>query len=147
MLLLNPSNLTPVALKCIQKYFLAVNAKTKKLELKEFKNAQLYYDLGFYKSAGVAFSVLMDDFPDSDQSDEYALNSIKSYYRYAELSIPDKQQERFEKVILDADDFQQRFPDSKLLADVNNYKTQSENFLKKIQNQNNEQQIKTTTQR
>jgi outer membrane protein assembly factor BamD len=119
----------------------------KKLELKEYKNAQLYYDLGFYKAAGVAFSVLMDDFPDSEQSDEYALNSIKSYYRYAEMSILDKQQERFEKVVSDVEDFQQRFPDSKLLTDANNYKTQSENFLRKIQNQNNEQQIKTTTQR
>jgi outer membrane protein assembly factor BamD len=119
----------------------------KKLELKEYKNAQLYYDLGFYKAAGVAFSVLMDDFPDSEQSDEYALNSIKSYYRYAEMSIVDKQQERFEKVVSDVDDFQQRFPDSKLLTDANNYKTQSENFLRKIQNKNNEQQIKTTTQR
>src|SRR6185295_13844714 len=96
----------------------------KKLELKEYKNAQLYYDLGFFKAAGVAFSVLMDDFPDSEQSDEYSLNSIKSYYRYAELSIVDKQQERFEKVISDVEDFQQRFPDSKLLADANNYKAQ-----------------------
>lgn len=119
----------------------------KKLELKEYKNAQLYYDLGFFKAAGVAFSVLMDDFPDSEQSDEYSLNSIKSYYRYAELSIVDKQQERFEKVISDVEDFQQRFPDSKLLADANNYKAQSENFLRKKQNQNNEQQTKTTTKR
>ena len=55
--------------------------------------------LGFYKSAGVAFSVLIDDFPDSDNSDAYALSSIKSYYRYAEMSIIDKQEERFEKVV------------------------------------------------
>ncbi|HEY2726125.1 MAG TPA: outer membrane protein assembly factor BamD [Parafilimonas sp.] len=118
----------------------------KKLELKEFNNAQLYFDLGFYQSAGVAFSVLIDDFPDSDNSDAYALNSIKSYYRYAELSIINKQEERFQKVVNDVNDFEQRFPGSKLLADADNYKTQAENNLKKLQTQNNEQ-TKATTQR
>ena len=118
----------------------------KKLELKEYKNAQLYYDLGFYQSAGVAFSVLIDDFPDSDQGDQYALSSIKSYFKYAQLSVVDKQEQRFDKVISDVTDFQQRFPESKLLAEANDYKTQSENYLKKIQNQNNEQ-TKATTQR
>jgi outer membrane protein assembly factor BamD len=118
----------------------------RKLELKEFNNAQLYYDLGLFKAAGVAFSVLIDDFPDSDKSDAYALSSIKSYYRYAELSVVDKQEERFEKVIKDVNDFEERFPDSKLLTDVTEYKTQSENNLKKLQTQNNEQ-TKATTQR
>jgi outer membrane protein assembly factor BamD len=118
----------------------------KKLELKEFNNAQLYYNLGYYKSAGVAFSVLIDDFPDSDNSDSYALNSIKSYYKYAEMSVVDKQPERFEKVVNDVNDFEQRFPSSKLLTDVDGYKTHAENNLKKLQTQNNEQ-IKATTQR
>jgi outer membrane protein assembly factor BamD len=119
----------------------------KKLELKEYKNAQLYYNLGYYESAGVAFSILLDDFPDSDKGDEYALNSIKSYYKYAELSVATKQEERFDKVIADVADFQQRFPQSKFLEEANTYKTQSEDYLKKIQNQNNNEQTKATTQR
>ena len=60
--------------------------------------------------------------------------------------LPDKQEERFDKVIADVTDFQQRFPESKLIERGKNYKTQSENYLKKLQNQNNEQ-TKTTTQR
>jgi len=123
-----------------------IDACRKKLELKEFNNAKLYYDLGYYKAAGVAFSVLMDDFPDSDQSDEYALSSIRAYYRYAEMSVAEKQPERFEKVINDANDFEQRFPASTLLPDVANYKSQSENSIKKLQIQNNEQ-TQATTQR
>ncbi len=86
----------------------------RKLELKEFNNAQLYYNLGFFQSAGVAFSVLIDDFPDSENGDMYALSSIKSYYRYAEMSIIGREEERFQKVINDVNDFQQRFPSSKL---------------------------------
>ena len=107
-----------------------------KLELKEFNNAKLYYDLGYFKAAGVAFSILIDDFPDSESSDNYALNSIKSYYRYAEMSVVDRQEERYHKVISDANDFEQRFPQSKLLVDVTNYKTLSEDNIKKIQTQN-----------
>jgi outer membrane protein assembly factor BamD len=117
-----------------------------KLEQKEFNNAKLYYDLGYYKAAGVAFSILIDDFPDSDKSDSYALNSIKAYYRYAEMSVPDRQEERFERVVKDVNDFEQRFPESKLLVDAANFKTQSENYLKKLQTQDNEQ-TKETTQR
>ena len=117
-----------------------------KLENKEYKNAQLYYNLGYFKSAGVAFAVLIDDFPDSEKGDEYALSSIKAYYKYAEMSIPTKQEERFDKVINDVQDFQQRFPQSKLNEEANNYKILSENNLKKIQTPNNEQ-TKATTQR
>lgn len=123
-----------------------IDACRKKLEIKEYNNAQLYYDLGFFKSAGVAFAVLIDDFPDSESGDVYALSSIKSYYRYAENSVIDKQEERFEKVVANANDFQQRFPTSKLTDQVMTYKTQSENNLKKFQNNNNEQ-TKATTQR
>jgi outer membrane protein assembly factor BamD len=115
-----------------------------KLELKEFNNAKLYYDLGYFKSAGVAFAVLIDDFPDSESGDLYAISSIKSYYRYAEMSIADRQEERFQKVIADVNDFEQRFPNSKLLADARNYKTLSENNLKKLQIQTNEQTSQTT---
>jgi outer membrane protein assembly factor BamD len=116
----------------------------RKLELKEFNNAQLYYNLGYFKAAGVAFSVLIDDFPDSENSDMYALNSIKSYYRYAEMSILDKEEERFEKVINDVNDFEQRFPSSKLLEEVITYKTRAETSLKKLQTQNNEQTMAST---
>ena len=124
-----------------------IDACRKKLELKEYNNAQLYYDLGYYKSAGVAFSVLIDDFPDSDNGDLYALSSIKSYYRYAEMSVVDKQGERYEKVVADANDFEQRFPNSKLIEQVTTYKTDSENNLKKLQTQNNNEQTQATTQR
>ncbi|MFT4153037.1 outer membrane protein assembly factor BamD [Parafilimonas sp.] len=117
-----------------------------KLELKEFNNAKLYYDLGYFKAAGVAFSVLIDDYPDSDNSDSYALSSIKAYYKYAELSVIDKQEERYQKVVADVNDFEQRFPQSKLLTDAVSYRTLAENNLKKLQTKNNEQ-TKETTQR
>ncbi len=114
-----------------------------KLETKESKSAQLYYDLGYYKAAAINFATLMDNFPDSDKSEQYKLNVIKAYFKYAEMSVEEKQIERFEKVLTECDDFNERFPDSKLKQDVSKYKTQSSNLLNKVKNE----QAKKTNER
>jgi outer membrane protein assembly factor BamD len=114
-----------------------------KLESKEYKSAQLYFDLAYFKAAAVAFASLIDDYPDSDKSDEYKLASIKSYYKYAEMSVAEKQEERYEKVIAECADFNERFPNSKLSTEVSSYKTLSENNIKNLKNE----QTKETSKR
>ncbi|HEY6976504.1 MAG TPA: outer membrane protein assembly factor BamD [Chitinophagaceae bacterium] len=114
-----------------------------KLEAKEFKSAQLYYNLAYYKAAAVAFASLIDDYPDSDKSDEYKLASIRSYFKYAEMSVVEKQEERYGKVIAECADFNDRFPNSKLSTEVNNYKTLSETNIKNLKNE----QTKETSKR
>ncbi len=109
-----------------------IDACREKLELKEFKSADLYYNLGFYKAAAVAFNSLLEDFPDSKHGDEYKLIIIKSDYKYAELSYEIKQKERFEKVISEYSDFKERYPDSKLINDAKEYNTLAQNFLNNI---------------
>jgi len=106
-----------------------------KLELKEFKSAQLYYDMGGYnyRAAAIAFTTLIDDYPDSEKSDEYKLMAIKSYYRFAQMSVVDKQLERYEKVITECSDFNDRFSNSKLASEVSEYKTLSETNIKNLQ--------------
>jgi len=103
-----------------------------KLELKEFKSAELYYNLGFYKAAAIAFANVSDNFPDSKKADEYKLLTIKAYYKYAEMSYEEKQKERFEKVLTEVSDFSERFTDSKFLEEVNKFKTQTNNSLKNL---------------
>lgn len=107
----------------------------KKLELKEEKAARLYYDLGYYKAAAVAFSTLCDNYPDAENADQYKLSEIKAYYKYAEMSITEKQTERYQKVIDACDDFEMRYPDSNLKTDVTGYKTNSQNKINKIANE------------
>ncbi|MBX2930609.1 MAG: outer membrane protein assembly factor BamD [Chitinophagaceae bacterium] len=111
-----------------------------KLELKDFKSAELYYNLGFYKAAAISYSSVSENFPDSKRADEYKFLVIKSYYKYAEMSIPSKQEERFEKVLTECADFTERFQDSKYLKESERYKNLSTNFIKKIKNE----QIKKT---
>jgi len=101
-----------------------------KLEVKDFKSAELYYNLGFYKAAAIAFTALIDNYPDSNKGDEYKLMVIKSYYRYANNSIEEKQVERYDKVASECIDFIDRFPQSKLAKTVEYYRTESLNNIK-----------------
>jgi outer membrane protein assembly factor BamD len=110
-----------------------------KMEQKEYSNAQLYFDLGQFRAAGVSFSTLLDEYPESTKADEYQLMVIKSYFRYAELSVEEKQVERFEKVINECHEFEDRFPDSKLRKDADSFLNQSQTNLKKYNNE----QVKT----
>ena len=111
-----------------------------KLEIKEFKGAKLYFDMGQYRAAGVAFTALLNGYPESHKADEYKLMIIKSYYQFAELSIEDKKTERFEKVIDECQDFADRFPDSKLRKDAENYLNLSQTNIKNLKNE----QVKTS---
>jgi len=110
-----------------------------KLEVKEMRSAQLYFDMGQFRAAGVAYSTLLDNFPESARADEYKLMIIKSYYRFAEMSIEDKKNERFEQVVTQCNEFTDRFPDSKLRKEVDDFLNLSQ---KKIKASTNEQ-IKT----
>ena len=103
-----------------------------KLESKEFNAANLYFNLGYFKAAMVAFNSLMEDYPDSKYSDGYKLMIIKAAYKYAEMSYEVKQKERFEKVISEYSEFKERYPDSKLLNSATEYNNLALNFLNNI---------------
>ena len=102
-----------------------------KLEEKERLAAQLYYNLGQFRAAGVSYTTLLNNFPDSEKGDEYKLMVIKSYFKFAELSVDEKKVERYEQVIAECNDFIDRFPDSKLVKDVERYISLTNNNIKK----------------
>lgn len=97
----------------------------KKLETKEFKAAQLYFNMGQFKAAAIAFTSLINNYPDSPESEGYKLMIIKAYYKYANLSIEEKREERYAKVVTEVQDFQDRYPESKLLKEAERYLTLS----------------------
>jgi outer membrane protein assembly factor BamD len=106
-----------------------------KLELKDFNNAQLYFNLGQYKAAVIVFNQLMNTYPDSEKSDQYKLFVIKSDYLYASLSVQEKMEDRYLQVITDCNDFTDRFPDSKLTKEVQNYLSTSQTNIKSLKNE------------
>ena len=111
-----------------------------KLEIKDYKSAKLYFDMGQFRAAGVAFTTLLNGYPESGKGDEYKLMIIKSYFRFAEMSIEIKKTERFEKVINECEDFVDRFPESKLRKEAEDYLNLSQTNIKNLRNE----QVKTS---
>ena len=103
-----------------------------KLEQKEHRAAELYYNMGQFRAAAIAYTTLINNYPESMQGEEYMLKAVKSYYRFAKLSIIDKQVERFEKVIDEYQYFVDRYPESKLLKEAESFSNQSKNNIKAI---------------
>lgn len=114
-----------------------------KLEKKDYLSAELYYNMGHYRAAAIAFTSLINNYPDTKKGDEYKLQAIKSYFLYAQNSILEKRPERYEQVVNEVNDFTDRFPESNLSKDAQHYATLSQDNLKQIQNE----QAKTSNQR
>jgi len=108
-----------------------------KLEEKDFEAAKLYYNLratnpAYLKAATLTFNILMNTYPDSQNSDEYKLYIIKAEYDFAVRSLEYKKLPRFEQVLTDCNDFNDRFPDSKFKKQVQDYVTLTNNSIKTI---------------
>lgn len=114
---------------------LVIELCRRKLEKKEFNSAELYYNLGFFKAAGIAFKNLMRNYPDSDKSDGYKVMAIRSYYNYAKNSIPEKQKERYATVLDEYLDFTDHYPNSKLKVDAEKFYTLAQNNIKTLDNE------------
>jgi outer membrane protein assembly factor BamD len=113
-----------------------------KLEQKELRAAELYFKVGQFRAAAISYDNLLNNYPESAAADQYKIKALKSYYRFAQLSIADKQLERYEKVITEFDDFNDRFPESNLKMEAEELRNLSVNNIKDIQNE----QIKTAAQ-
>ena len=113
-----------------------------KMEQKEYRSAELYYNLGQYRAAGIAFTNLINNYPESQRGDEYKLKIVRAYYKFAKMSFEDKQIERYEKVISEYQDFADRYPESKLLKEAENYSNLSKNNIKEIKNEQTTSSVK-----
>lgn len=118
---------------------LVIEMLRKKLELKEFNACELYYNIGHYKAAGVAFTNLMRNYPDSEKSDQYKYLAIKAYYLYAKNSIFTKQHERYDRVVSEYKEFLDRYPQSSLKNDAEKYYNLAVNNIKSLENEQNKE--------
>jgi outer membrane protein assembly factor BamD len=109
-----------------------IDEARQKLEVKDRENAELYFRISEFRSAGVAFSNLIKKYPDSDKCDYYQYMVMKSNYTFAKLSIPEKQEERYNIALVDFNDFISGYPNSKLKPDADKIKNIIFANLKKI---------------
>ncbi len=103
-----------------------------KIETKDFKAAQLYYNMGQFKAASVAYNNMLSTFPESTRADKYKYMSIKSFYEYAMLSIYEKKVDRLNQVINDSNEFIDKYPESGYITDIKKLINNSNSSLKNI---------------
>jgi len=103
-----------------------------KLEEKFKDAAKLYFNIGQYKAASIAYQDVINQFPESQSSDFYQYMVVRSLYQYAQISITEKQAERYVNTIDAYNQMKELFPQSKFLKDALQYQERADENLKKI---------------
>ena len=109
-----------------------INEMRTKLEKKAFTSAQLYYRMSDYQSAIHSFENLLREYPDSDKAEEVHYLLVASTYNYAENSVFERREERYEEVIEQYNDFVLRYPSSPYMDDVKGYYDKTQKELKSL---------------
>lgn len=112
-----------------------IDEARKKLEEKEAKAADLYYNIGQYKAASIAYKNVLRDYPESAHADRYQYMVLKSWYNYAKVSIAEKQEERYATTLNAYQELVDNYPKSTYLRDAERIYTQADNNIKKIRNE------------
>lgn len=106
-----------------------------KLELKDADAAKLYYNIGHFKAASVAYKLMLENYPESSNADLYQFMRMQSNYNFATASIKEKQEERLSNAAADYDELKNSYPQSKYLSEAVKIKTQIQNNLNKLRNE------------
>ena len=96
-----------------------------KLEEKAFASGQLYYDIGRFDAAIRTFENMLTEFPETDRAELVRFRILESAFHYAENSIFDLREERYNDAITKYNDFIRKYPTSafrpradKILEDI-----------------------------
>ncbi len=111
-----------------------INELQQKLEKKAYENAKLYYKIGVYKSAIVAFKNFSRDFPDSKYNVEIQYLKIDASFQYAKFSIRNKQEERYRDTIGHYEFYVDKFPESRYLKAAEGVYENCKKELSKLNN-------------
>lgn len=109
----------------------------RKLELKAYEKAKLYYkisdfNLASLKSAVISIDNFRKDFPDSKFNEELSFLRVDAQYVLAKSSIPDKQKDRYEAAVKYYKEFVDKYPQSAYLKEAEKLYTNSEEELERI---------------
>ena len=112
----------------------------RKMESKEADAARLYYNIGdyradAYRAAGIAYKAIINEHPESPNSDYYQYMVVKALYNFARVSIEAKQEERYGNVVTAYRDLKDNYPTSHYVKDGEKYMAQADNNLKKLRNE------------
>jgi outer membrane protein assembly factor BamD len=109
----------------------------RKLELKAYEKAKLYYkisdfNLASLKSAVISIDNFRKDFPDSEFNEELSYLRVDAQYNLAQSSFADKQKDRYQDAMKYYQDFVDKYPQSGYLREAEKLYTSSQKELERI---------------
>ncbi len=106
-----------------------------KIEEKEASAARLYYNIGHYKAASIAFQSVLQSFPESPNADRYQYNVVRSLFNYAKASIEARQEERYANTITAFNELKESYPQSPYITEAQQYFQQASENINKLRNE------------
>jgi outer membrane protein assembly factor BamD len=88
------------------------------LEFKSFENAKLYFDIGYFGAAAIAFQNSLKEYPDSKYKEDIYYYILLADFNYAKNSILSKQKERYLKTLSSYKKLLDKFPNTKYSKDA-----------------------------
>ncbi|MFO7997484.1 MAG: outer membrane protein assembly factor BamD [Bacteroidales bacterium] len=104
-----------------------------KLETKRFETGVMYYNIEDYTAAVTTFNNFIKDFPDTKYREEALFYIIRAQFDFADQSIPERQEERFEAVIESFQRLERQFPESPFLARSEGLISAAKNRIQSLQ--------------
>ncbi len=112
-----------------------IDKSRQKLELKQADAAKLYFNISQFKAATVAYKSVLRNYPESPKADQYQYMILKSMCKYAKISIPEKQEERYANAISAYKELKDTYPQSSYIADAEKLYSEANNNINKIRNE------------
>jgi len=112
-----------------------------KLARKKYAAGQLYEQREMWKAATTVYEDAFDQYPDTPWADNALLGAVRTYIRYADRSVREKQGDRYQKAIENYERLTQLFPESKLLDEAESLYSEARRKLDRVQTRDGEQSL------
>ena len=105
-----------------------------KLARKSYEAASFYLRINSYLAATIYFDQTIDQYPESNWAERSLVKLIETYITYADRSIVEKQEERYNLAVSNYEKFLQLFPQSKEREKVEKLYLEATQKISKIDN-------------
>ena len=111
-----------------------------KLAHKKIDAARLYERREMWRAATESYRGVFDQYPETPWADDALLGALRSYLRYADRSVRDRQAERYEQALDQYAQLRQLFPESPLLERAEPLQAEAQRKLERVRERDQQNQ-------
>lgn len=109
-----------------------VDEMRNKLARKSFTSANMYFNLKLYNSAAMYYQVTIDNFPETEYAEQSLAKQVQAYTLFADMSVPERQAERYQMAVDSWQRYTQLFPNGKNRDTAESYYNTARTALERI---------------